>query len=270
LATREKRGYPVVTWGSQTGTWRIKPGAHASPFVIGHRGNSIETPENTIEAFQGALDAGADGVELDVRLTKDNEVAVIHDRRVDRTTDGQGTIGSLTLAELKKLDAGSWFSAKFQGLRVPTLDEVFDALPGSFLINVELKVHGHAVVPLASRVAEAIRRHSRIETTLVASFNPLALASIRWLEPRIPRGFIWSSGHPLPLLARWLSFIARPHWMNPDRRTLNSRLLERFHRQGKPVLAWDWDAREALQSSSKPQVDAIVTDDPKGFARQRA
>ena len=156
-------------------TWNISPGSLLSPLIIAHRGDSSEAPENTMEAFRRAVEAGADGIELDVRLTRDREVVVIHDWLIDRTTPGAGPVGTHTLAELKKMDAGSWFDPRFKSARVPTLAEVFEGLPASLLVNVEIKVRGHGVLPLVSRVVETVRRCDRYETTLVASFHPVAL-----------------------------------------------------------------------------------------------
>ncbi len=250
-------------------SWRIAPGSLESPLIIAHRGDSSTFPENTIESFRRAVDIGADGIELDVRLTRDGQVAVFHDRRVDRTTTGTGVVGSFTMSELKTLDAGSWFGPEFEAIRVPTLDEVFDELPPSFLINVEMKVRGLGFRPLASRVVAAIRRHDRFESTLVASFHPLALWVARVMEPRIARGFIWADHHPLPLRARWFSFLADAHWVDPDKSTFSPELLERYHRRGKPVLAWDLDVGTDLERLAKMGLDAVVTDYPAVFTRQK-
>ena len=230
----------------------------------------MAAPENTIEAFRHAVEVGADGVELDVRLTKDGKVAVMHDRYVDRTTDGEGPVGTFTLAGLKKLDAGSWFDPRFKAARVPTLDEVFEEMPSAFLVNVELKVRGFGVIPLVSRVVEILRRHDRFEGTLVASFNPVALGVLRILEPRALRGYIWSKRHPLPLRARWLSPLARPHWMDPDHATFTPQLLKRFHRQGKLVLVWDSDAGAEMGQLLGQGVDGLVTSSPEELVQQRS
>ena len=230
--------------------------------VIAHRGGSALAPENTLAAFRRALEVGADGVELDVRLTKDGRVVVIHDRRVDRTTTGNGLVGSYMLEELKCLDAGSWFDPQFGGERVPTLEEVFEALPGNFPIYVELKVRGHGAWPLVVRVVDLIRRFGRWESTMVASFNPVAVAFLRVVEPRIVRGYIWSSRHPLPLRARWLSPLVNPHWLAPDRNTLTPEMLARFHAQGGLVAAWDLDAGADMGQLKKMGLDAAVTDHP--------
>ncbi len=100
--------------------------AKYGPFISAHRGFSSDYPENTISALQAAHDAGAHVAEIDVRLTKDGKLILMHDAQVDRTTDGSGPVTALTLAEVKKLDAGRWFDRKFAGTKVPTLDEVVD------------------------------------------------------------------------------------------------------------------------------------------------
>src|SRR5271170_5657439 len=110
--------------------------------IIAHRGSSGEYPENTLSAFAAAVRDGADWCELDVQLSRDGELVVIHDATVDRTTDGHDAVAAMTMAELKTLDAGSRFGAKFIGERLPELDEVFDAIGTGCGINIELKARG--------------------------------------------------------------------------------------------------------------------------------
>lgn len=250
------------------GTWLMSPGSLSRPLVIAHRGMSAVAPENTIEAFALAMHAGADGIELDTRLTRDGVVAVMHDRRVDRTTSGAGVVGSYTMEELKRLDAGSWRDQRYAGARVPTLDEVFEALPKDFLINVEMKVRGVGVWSLASRVIDVVRRHNRLESTLLASFHPLALAVARLKEPQLARGFIWSRRHPLPLRRRWLAPLAAPHWMNPDMQTFSPKLLRHLHKRGQRVLSWDVDAGTDVKRLGDIGLDGVVTDSPDVVLKQ--
>jgi len=115
------------------------------PLNVGHRGAMASAPQNTLAAFRKAIEFGADGVELDVHLSKDGAVVVMHDFFVDRATDGTGRVAQKTLAELKALDAGIKFSPQFAGERVPTLSEVFDVLEGKLLVNVELKALDHSL-----------------------------------------------------------------------------------------------------------------------------
>ena len=220
-------------------------------------------------AFHKAVEVGADAIELDVRLTRDGHVVVMHDRRVERTTTGNGPVGTYTLKDLKSQDAGSWFDEKFGGERVPTLGEVFGEMPSDLLIYVELKVRGPGVWSLAAKVVDAIRAHGREETTLVASFNPMAVAIIRALGPRIVRGYIWARRHPLPLRARWLSPLAKPYWFVPDKATATPEMLARFHARGNPVAAWDVDAGTDMGHLKKMGLDAAVTDHPEALVPQK-
>ncbi len=240
------------------------------PLVIAHRGASGMAPENTMAAFQKAVEVGADAVELDVRLTKDCQAVVIHDRRLERTTAGMGNVGSCTLGVLKSLEAGLWFDPVFRGEKIPTLEEVFDALPDDFLLYVEIKARGHGAWALASKVVELVGRYGRWESTMVASFNPMAMAYIRMVEPRIIRGYIWSSRHPLPLRARWLSSLVNPHWLAPDRQTLTEVVLARAHAAGRLVAAWDMDASAYMGRLNEMGLDAAVTDHPEELVRQRS
>ena len=249
--------------------WSIKPGSRELPLIIAHRGDVEAAPENTLEAFQLAVANGADGVELDVRLTKDKKVAVLHDRHVDRTTSGHGPVGAFTVNELKALDAGSWFDPTFKTSHVPTLDEVFELLPPPFLVDIELKVRGWGVHSLASEVVAVIKRFDRLQSTMVASFNPMALFAVKSMEPRIQRGYIWSAHHPLPIRDRWLSPLAKADWMAPDLRTTTPSLLRHFHQQGKPVLAWDLDVHQTLHPLDGIRLDALVTNSLRTLVSQR-
>ena len=251
------------------GSWGIEPGSLESPLIIAHRGAVESAPENTIEAFVKAHQVGADGVEMDVRLSKDGVAVVMHDRRVDRTTNGKGAVGAFTVDRLKSLDAGSWFQPQFKGVQVPTLAEVFDALPAHFLTAVELKVRGWGVKPLVSAVVNILRRFDRWEATQVTSFNPVALFVLRLMEPRARRGYIWCAKHPFPISGRWLSPFANTHWMDPDLETFNPKVLAHFHRQGKPVLAWDEDAGRDLDQLVRMRLDGVVTDRLTELVRQK-
>ena len=251
-------------------SWSVSAGSRVAPLIVAHRGDQESAPENTLDAFLSAVEKGADGIEIDVRLSKDGYVMVMHDRHLDRTTNAKGPAGTLTLDELKTLDAGSWFHPRFKGTRVPTLEEVFEILPRSYLVNVELKVRGWGVRPLVKGVVKAIERFKRWESTLVASFNPVAPFVLRKMDPSIRRGYIWSATHPLPIRDRWLSPIANSSWMDPAEKTFTPRLLKYFHLQGKPVLAWDLDAGRDLERLGRMGLDALVTDNLQGLVEQRA
>ena len=241
-------------------TWNFAPGSQRLPLIVAHRGDLSRAPENTLPAFQRARELGADGVELDVRLTRDGRLVVFHDRNLDRTSNGTGPVNHCTLADIRSLDVGSWFAPEFNGETAPTLDEVFESLPRDYLINVEMKVVVTGMKHIARLVAETIRRHTRWDSTLVASFNPLALYHLRRLEPRIPRGYIWSKRHPFPIRSRCFSPLVSAHWYDPANDSYNPTLHRRVQRRGVRVLAWDLDFGRDMEAMAAVRLDAIVTD----------
>ena len=240
--------------------WDFPPGSLPLPLIIAHRGDVTNAPENTIPAFKKALELGADGIELDVRLTREGKLVVFHDRCLDRTSNGKGPVNHWTQDQVRSLDAGSWFSPGFQGERPPTLDEVFEFLPADFLINVEMKVIMKGMRLIAHQVAEVIRRHARWNSTLVASFNPISLWELKKIEPRITRGYIWSRRHPFPIRSRIFSPLLRADWYDPANDSYNPRLHRRFHSGGARVLAWDLDFDRDMQQMAALRLDAVVTD----------
>ena len=240
--------------------WDFPPGSLPLPLIIAHRGDVTNAPENTIRAFQKALELGADGIELDVRLTKDDQLVVFHDRRLERTSNGNGPVNLSTLDEVRALNAGSWFASEFAGERPPTLDEVFESLPADFLINVEMKVIMKGMRLIAHKVAEVVRRHGRWDSTLVASFNPIALWELRKIEAKIIRGYIWSRRHPFPIRSRIFSPLVQADWYDPANDSYNTKLHRKFQLRGARVLAWDLDFDRDMERMVGARLEAIVTD----------
>ena len=170
-----------------------------------HRGASHDAPQNTLAAFRLAREMGADGLELDVQVSKDGEAVVIHDFTVDETTDGSGWVRDMTLGQLKDLDAGSWFGPAFAGERIPTLAEVFSAIGERLLVNVELKTTGMRDQGLERTVLALIERHRMEDHVLISSFNPFALRRCKRLAPRVRAGLLVAPDLPLSLRRGWLA-----------------------------------------------------------------
>ncbi len=149
--------------------------------ILGHRGASGYAPENTLEAFRLAMDMGADGFELDVHLSKDGELIVMHDERVDRTTDGSGLIQSFTLKELKALDASNGM-AKYKGAKVPTLGELYDLIRDTrHVVNVEIKTDQIVYPDIAEKVLKLEQEKGMEGRILYSSFNHYTGA--RYIHP---------------------------------------------------------------------------------------
>jgi len=248
----------------------LRPAAERAgrTLVVGHRGNSSVAPQNTLAAFEAACRAGADAIELDVRLTADRRTVVLHDDVVDVTTDGTGRVDALTLAEVRALDAGSSFSRAFVGQRVPTFEEVarFAAQRPGLELLVELKgVWSVDDVPLVTRHVDAAGLADR---TVVQSFWPPTVAALRD-----------AAGH----LARALLLVLRPDSLdelvavcadlgvvacNPDVALLAHEpgLVEAVRGAGLRVHCWTANTTDEWEDLLGRGVDAIMTDRPDRLA----
>jgi glycerophosphoryl diester phosphodiesterase len=232
------------------------------PLILAHRGACADAPENTLAAFARAFELGADGVELDVTLTRDGVPVVIHDDTVDRTTNSKGAVAALTLAEIQQLDAGAWFGEKFRGERIPTLAQVFDLVPAGKIVNVEIK--GTSVrddgLPLA--IIRVIEDKNFAERVILSSFNPFALYRAAFLAPRLPRGLLYAATLPIYLRRAWLRPIARVTAMHPDH-TLVTRRFVRWTRAKKyKINTWTVDDPGEARRLADLGVDAIITNKP--------
>jgi glycerophosphoryl diester phosphodiesterase len=159
--------------------------------VIAHRGASGTRPENTMVAFRRAQEIGAQMIELDVQLSRDGEVVVMHDWTLARTTDGRGRVATRTLAELRRLDAGSWFDTDYAGEGVPTLREVLDSI--GLPVNVELKARGDD--GLEGRAVDVVRAAGAQDRVVFSSFHPESLVRLRRLSPSAAIAVLWSRRH---------------------------------------------------------------------------
>jgi len=237
------------------------------PIIFAHRGDVAHAPENTLPAFQQALQNGADGVELDVKLTADGHVIVIHDSTVDRTTDGKGRVESLTLEAIRKLDAGKWFNEKFADTKVPLLEEVFEVVGRDKMINIELKYctarHGGLVI----KTCELIKRHNNQSQILFSSFFPSSLKVAAQTLPEIPRGLLAMHGF-LGLWARSFGFMFGDYQaLHPHISSTSKEQIQRAHRLNRRVHVWTVNTPEEINQLKEWGVDGIITDDPQMVVR---
>lgn len=229
---------------------------------FGHRGASHDAPANTLAAFELAADCGADGVELDVMLTTDRQPVVIHDSTVDATTDGSGRVAEMTLAEIKELDAGSYFDARFAGERIPTLSEVFEALGQRLLFNVELKGTSARPDGLEAIVAEAISRHNLVSRVIVSSFNPLRLRRFRRLLPEVAIGYLHMPGLPLHQRWGWLMWGFPREADHPEQSLVTPKYMAWARSRRLRVNTWVVNDPQRMANLRDMGVDMIITDRP--------
>jgi len=227
-----------------------------------HRGASHDAPQNTLAAFRLALEMGADGVELDVQASKDGEAVVIHDFKVDATTDGRGAVKDKTLAELKELDAGSWFDARFAGQRIPTLEEVIVEVGHQLLLNIELKVTGFGDEGLVIEVVRLIEDHNLVHRVIVSSFHPLALRWVNRLNPRICTGLLYYFDLPAHLLRALLLFLTDPNALHPAKYLVTQKYMDWAKERGYRVNAWTVDEPAEMERLIALGVDGIITNRP--------
>lgn len=222
---------------------------------IAHRGASGRFPENTLAAFDAAIAAGALMCELDVRLSRDGALVVIHDDTVDRTTDGHGPVSGLALAELKRLDAGARFGVQFAGERIPTLAEVFALMGDRCALNLEIKARG-----AEPALCESIRTHGALASALVSSFDWAALEIVRHLEPRA-RIAPLASQWPARLLGAATEIGAAA--INPRADLVTEDLCIAAHQRNLSVNAWTVDEASEMRRLIACGVDGIMTNYPE-------
>jgi len=232
------------------------------PLILAHRGACHVAPENTMAAFRLAAEMGADGIELDVQLCQDGEAVVIHNLRVDETTDGSGGVKDLTLAELQELDAGSWFATEFAGERIPTLAQVLHELGPRLVLNIELKTGSLLSNGLEAEAVRLVEDTNLVHQVIMSSFNPLALWRVRRLNRFISIGLLYAPDQPRYLRDRWLQPLVRPNALHPRWDTLDQEGVAAAHRQGLRVNPWTCNDPDASSRLINWGVDAIITDRP--------
>jgi len=238
---------------------------------VAHRGGAGLAPENTLAAFKAGLEQGADALELDVHLSSDGELVVIHDPILARTTNATGEVGGKTLAELRKLDA----SARFFGLPVgrqliPTLQEVVDLAKGRASLQIEIKVRsdGSRYSGIESKVVETLRRSGMVDDAVVLSFDFPTLTAVKALEPRlrtcalISRAFLSEIGKrgPAAVAAEMVELGVTS--VGVERSWLSEPLYRELRSRGLGVGVWTVDDPEQMRKLASMGVDFITSNRP--------
>lgn len=226
---------------------------------VAHRGASAVAPENTMAAFEKAVELGADAIELDLHVSHDGELVIIHDDTLDRTTDGQGPVHTRSLRELKQLDAGRWFSERFAGQRIPTLAEVLDRFAGKVPLALEIKA-GSAFFPgIEERVVSALREHQVISQVAVASFDHHALLRLKELEPFL-RTAALLMGRPvsMPVIAE----ACKTDVMAMECSLMTKTEVDACSAAGLQLVVWVVNEPTRMRYFIDLGVDGIITDRP--------
>ena len=230
------------------------------PIVTAHRGFSAAAPENTLPAFQLAIDQGCERAELDVQMTKDGVVMVTHDTNMRRCTGRSQNIYDLTYDEVRKLDAGRWFGKKYAGTKVPTLEEVLDLCKGKIELNIEIKPNA-ATPELEAETLRIIREKGFENNCVITSQSYETLCKVKELAPGISTGYILALGvgsyYDLPAA----------DFFSVESTFITSGMVQQVHLRGKTVSAWTVNREEDASDLLSLGVDDIITDKP-GMVQQ--
>jgi glycerophosphoryl diester phosphodiesterase len=254
--------------GSPTGMADRRFSDRSLPLVVAHRGASADEPENTLQAFDAAVAAGAHAVEFDVRMSADGNAVVLHDPQVDRTTDGHGLVRDLTLEELKRLriPAGS-----DERVEIPTLIETLSLLSGRVAIDVEIKNlpgepdHEPDEEAAVEATLRALDGSGFVGAVLISSFNPRSIARSRALAPEVPTGLLAVTAMPLED-ALSLAAEGGHGWVLPAAPTVltaGEGIVARAGSAGLRLGTWIVDAPSAAGMLATWGLDAIATNDPR-------
>ncbi len=235
----------------------------------GHRGAACYAPENTLPSIDTALKLGVDRVEVDVHQTKDGHVVIIHDATVDRTTNGTGKVKDLTLEQIEKLDAGSWFSPKFKGTKIPTLEQAFELINGKAVFVIELK-HGSDVYPgIEQKVADLIRKYNAYDWVVIHSFDDKVLEKFHEIDSNITlhKLFVFKL-NMIPLMYdTHLHFASLKKYkyckeLSVYYKFTNPYLIKRAHVLGFKVNAWTVDKPVTGLRLVNYKTDGIISNCP--------
>lgn len=237
---------------------------HTDPIIIAHRGFSSEAPENTLAAFRKAAHAGVDMIELDVRLSSDDKLVVIHDRRLDRTTALRGLVRSFPSEDLRRTDNGSWFSRRFSRERILLLEDVFPLLNKNIGLNIEIKpdVAAQGDIPVHEIVIDLVRKKRMTHSVLFSSFNHKIVRALKKYDANIPAGLLYNpikhfrrSPAQLATATGADIFICSKHQLSTD-------VVDDAHRAELQVFVYGIKSERDVRRCLRLNVDGIIANDP--------
>ena len=230
---------------------------------IAHRGSSGSYPENTRLAFEKAIEAGADMIEMDCRLSKDGHVVVIHDDRLDRTARAKGFVNGKTLRQLKKLDVGAWLKKSFKGERIQTLEEILEIVSGKVEINLEIKSVLRGPLGIELKVLFIVSHFDYLERAIFSSFDYQSLRRLRELAPDVRIGVLYGAGikdNPFQA-AREMNAYS----LHIQREFATPHFLEEARELGLKSFVWTVNEVKEMEKFLSLGVDGIISDFPEKF-----
>ncbi|GAB5407919.1 MAG: glycerophosphodiester phosphodiesterase [Balneolaceae bacterium] len=251
---------------AQTNSLPVLPTHNEDGFVvIAHRGASYYAPENTHSAFKLAIEMKAEMIELDVSLSKDGITVVVHDETVDRTTDGEGSVGSFTLKELKNLETGSWFDTEFSGEPFPTLVEVLAYTKDKIAVNIEIKaeaVTNYSTGGIVDKALKIVREAEVSEQVIFSSFDYRVMEHLEELAPEIPKAILYEKSQSGDLKPSELVSKYKVDAFNCSHRQLSDEWIEDLISNEIPFFIYTVNDERLMKSIIKKGATGIFSDKP--------
>lgn len=236
--------------------------------IIAHRGANKYAPQNTLPAFEKAIEFGATGVETDVHVTKDGIPVICHNYTINDTSNGIGSISSYTLEELKQFDFGSYYSHRFAGVKIPTLDEFLELIASSNIevMNIELKSPREKETGIVESTIKAVKNHELFNRLLISSFDPKLLIEAKKIDPRCQTGLLYAPNHIEGIVANVfpVKFAKNigANALHPVEFYVSRQYVEAAHNAGIKVNPWTVNRDSTIERFIKIGVDGIITDCP--------
>ena len=266
----------MATTSTTTGQPNQKKIDRNGALVIAHRGASGTAPENTLPAIREALDMGADIIEIDVHLSQDGQVIVIHDHRLQRTTNGRGLVRMTSLREIKDLDAGSWFDSSYASTKVPTLDEVLQTVDGQAKLLIEIKKGEKFYDDIERTILSLIARYNAEEWCILQAFQDRILQNLDALDPKMPVHKLIVGPVPLSpflydgkLKLGGIRKYQHVDGINLKKGYVDNATIQKIHNQGQTTYVWTVNEPDMMQKLVKLGVDGIITNHPEYFRDEK-
>lgn len=238
--------------------------------VIAHRGANRYAPQNTLAAFEKANAIGVDGFETDVHLTKDGELVICHNYTIDETSDGKGKICDMTLSQLEKFDFGKYFSPRFKGTKIPTVEEFLSFVETTDIrvLNIEIKSPQQGETEIVKETIRLVKEHGLFDRLLISSFDPKLLVQAKEIDENCKTGYLYDftkkTTYTNKMRTKYIDFAKSigADALHPQYLYVDKKYVSAAHEAGIMVNPWTVDSVKTIEKMIKCGVDGIITDFP--------
>lgn len=242
--------------------------AMSKSLIIAHRGANKYAPQNTLPAFEKAYELGCEGYETDVHITKDGKIVICHNYTINETSTGKGKISDMTLEQLREYDFGSYYSKKYEGIKIPTLDEFLSFVETTDIsvLNIEIKSPKEKETAIVRETIKAVKEHDLLDKLLISSFDPKLLIDAKIIDNKCKTGFLYSPKSPTLAKMIWRQLrytksigcdAVHPHYL-----FVNKKFVDDAHKMGIKVNPWTVNDPYNIDRLLKIGCDGIITDLP--------